>query len=76
MMINKCEKCNIHSLDTLTDGTKEHYCSPPIYIPYYSIPCKNREHKDCIKLRKMVKKMKHIENSDISELLAHIGKNQ
>ena len=60
MIINKCKKCKFYSLDTLDDGTKEHYCSPPIYIPYFFIPCKNRKSGECRELRKMIKKYNNI----------------
>lgn len=60
MVINKCKKCKFYSLDTLADGAKEHYRSPPIYIPYFSIPCKNRKSGACRKLRKMIKKYNNI----------------
>lgn len=52
MDIEKCKKCKLYKLDTLSDGSKEHYCYPPFMLEMIalSIPCKNRSEKDCKKI--------------------------
>ena len=55
MKIETCKNCEYYSLDTLTDGTKEHYCYPP--FPYLTVPCKKRKKSQCKEiLRKSGKK--------------------
>lgn len=54
MDISVCKNCKFHSLDTLTDGTKEDYCYPPIFphMIAFSIPCSKRSESDCKKILK------------------------
>ena len=54
MRISKCKKCKLHRLDTLADGSLEHYCYPPIMLGAiaFSIPCLDRNPKDCKKILK------------------------
>lgn len=49
MDIEKCKECRLYRLDTLSDGSKEHYCYPPFMsgLLAYAIPCKNRNKRDC-----------------------------
>lgn len=57
MDIEKCKQCKLHRLDTLDDGSKEHYCYPP-FMPgmiAFSIPCKNRSKSDCKKILREIK---------------------
>ena len=51
MNIKTCKKCEYYSLDTLTDGTKEHYCHSP--FPYLTVPCKRRKKSQCKEILKM-----------------------
>ena len=57
MNVEECKKCKLHRLDTLDDGSKEHYCHPPfnLNIIAFSIPCVNRNKKDCKKILKEIK---------------------
>lgn len=57
MDIEKCKKCKFYRLDTLADGTKEHYCCPifNLNIIALSIPCTNRNKEDCKKILKAIK---------------------
>ena len=56
MNIETCKNCEYYSLDTLTDGTKEHYCYPPYFTHMiaFSIPCKNRTEEECKMILKAV----------------------
>lgn len=53
MDIKKCKECEFHRLDTLVDGTKEHYCYPPMFR-YLTAPCKRRKKKQCNDILKQV----------------------
>ena len=56
MDIEKCKKCKFYRLDTLSDGTKEHYCCPifSLNLIAFSIPCKNRDEKTCKRILKNI----------------------
>lgn len=58
MDIKKCKECPCCSIDTLADGTKEHYCYPPNFGVYmmFAIPCKNRSKSLCKKIKKIADK--------------------
>lgn len=51
MNIEICKNCQYYSLDTLTDGTKEHYCYSPFL--YLTVPCKKRKKRQCKEILKM-----------------------
>ena len=51
MNIETCKNCEYYSLDTLTDGTKEHYCYAP--FPYLTVPCKKRKKSQCKEILRM-----------------------
>ena len=51
MNIKSCKNCTYYSLDTLTDGTKEHYCYPT--FPFLTVPCKLRKKRQCKEILKM-----------------------
>lgn len=60
--IEKCKKCKLHKLDTLSDGTKEDYCYPPYNASLFrgfafgfSLPCSERTKEHCIELQKLQK---------------------
>lgn len=50
MNIETCKNCEYYSLDTLTDGAKEHYCHSP--FPYWIVPCKKRKKRQCKEIRR------------------------
>lgn len=62
MNVDKCKKCKLHRLDTLSDGTKEDYCYPPynasLFIGFafgLALPCGKRTQENCVELQKLQK---------------------